>query len=422
MRRVGRRDDRRPQARFNDPYSRNDAASRRLSPLTTSSNERNPSALPPIVSPHSPIRVPRAYTSNESPIRPQPVRPDTYRTTVSRPPSSAYRQNERDESSEEDRPKERRRARSPSPSDDEDDYSRRPRQSAAQSPATVSQGTPYRFPPPSSAPSSAAFSDSSFPRSDLDSTFDSEPDSSRRQYNDRNVRSAAPSPSFSPEPGPVKQRGRNLSFTRSKGESYDPFGSSSEESEDSEEEERERERDRVREREQGRRGGGGGGLRTTVGGGARGGPPSWDSREDTYGGQYEEEDKGSRPFSRTTVGKPASHLPAPAPSASRSTIARPSTFSPTSSSRSPYADSYNNSYDSRFSPPSHISSRYSPSFQDDDDDDPRFSSSQSPAPYANADPSTSARTRTKIGVSGSAQTFGRFGAPVSRRAARRLGL
>ncbi|BGP05674.1 hypothetical protein JCM10049v2_001480 [Rhodotorula toruloides] len=425
VRRVGRRDDRRPQARFNDPYSRNDAASRRLSPLTTSSNERNPSALPPIVSPHSPIRVPRAYTSNESPIRPQPVRPDTYRTTVSRPPSSAYRQNEReeDESSEEDRPKERRRARSPSPSDDEDDYSRRPRQSAAQSPATVSQGTPYRFPPPSSAPSSAAFSDSSFPRSDLDSTFDSEPDSSRRQYNDRNVRSAAPSPSLSPEPDAVKQRGRNLSFTRSKGESYDPFGSSSEESEDSEEEEeRERERDRVREREQGRRGGGGGGLRTTVGGGARGGPPSWERGNDTYGGQYEEEDKGTRPFSRTTVGKPTSHLSGCAPSASRSTTARPSTFSPTSSSRSPYADSYNNSYDSRFSPPSHSSSRYSPSFQEDHDDDPRFSPSQSPASHANADPSTSARTRTKIGVSGSAQTFGRFGAPVSRRAARRLGL
>ncbi|BGO89234.1 hypothetical protein NBRC10512_005933 [Rhodotorula toruloides] len=405
VRRVGRRDDRRPQARFNDPYSRNDAASRRLSPLTTSSNERNPSALPPIVSPHSPIRVPRAYTSNESPIRPQP------------------NEREEDESSEEDRPKERRRARSPSPSDDEDDYSRRPRQSAAQSPATVSQGTPYRFPPPSSAPSSAAFSDSSFPRSDLDSTFDSEPDSSRRQYNDRNVRSAAPSPSLSPEPDAVKQRGRNLSFTRSKGESYDPFGSSSEESEDSEEEEeRERERDRVREREQGRRGGGGGGLRTTVGGGARGGPPSWERGNDTYGGQYEEEDKGTRPFSRTTVGKPTSHLSGCAPSASRSTTARPSTFSPTSSSRSPYADSYNNSYDSRFSPPSHSSSRYSPSFQEDHDDDPRFSPSQSPASHANADPSTSARTRTKIGVSGSAQTFGRFGAPVSRRAARRLGL
>ncbi|KAL7338687.1 hypothetical protein BJY59DRAFT_344150 [Rhodotorula toruloides] len=167
---------------------------------------------------------------------------------------------------------------------------------------------------------------------------------------------------------------------------------------------------------------GGGGLRTTVGGGARGGPPSWERGNDTYGGQYEEEDKGTRPFSRTTVGKPTSHLSGCAPSASRSTTARPSTFSPTSSSRSPYADSYNNSYDSRFSPPSHSSSRYSPSFQEDHDDDPRFSPSQSPASHANADPSTSARTRTKIGVSGSAQTFGRFGAPVSRRAARRLGL
>uniref|UniRef100_A0A0K3CVR0 BY PROTMAP: gi/647395163/emb/CDR36385.1/ RHTO0S02e01420g1_1 [Rhodosporidium toruloides] n=1 Tax=Rhodotorula toruloides TaxID=5286 RepID=A0A0K3CVR0_RHOTO len=413
VRRVERRDDRRPQGSLNDPYSRIDLSSRRLSPLATGSNKHDPSALPPIVSPHSPIRIARAYASNESPIRPQPVRPASYRTTVSRPTSSAYRQNQRDkdESSDASRPA-GRRARSPTPSDDEADYSRRLRQSAAQPPATASQGAPYRFPPPSSAPSSAAFSDGSFRRSDLDSTFDSEPESQHR-----NVRSAAPSPSLSPEPEPVKQRGRNLSFTRSKGESYDPFGSSSEESEDSEEEERERER------EQERWGGGGGGSRTTVGDGARGGQPSWDRRNDTYGGENEEEVEERRPFSRTTVGKPPSHVPASASTASRMTIARPSTFSPTASSRSPYAGSYNDSYDSRFSPPSHSSSRYSPFFQDDDDDDdPRFSPSQSPAPYTNVDPSTSARTRMTVEVSGSAQTFGRFGAPVSRRAARRLGL
>ncbi|BGP29722.1 hypothetical protein JCM10296v2_001461 [Rhodotorula toruloides] len=71
VRRVERRDDRRPQGGFDDPYSRA-TASRRLSPLTTSSNKHDPSALPPIVSPHSPVRLPRAYASNESPIRPQP--------------------------------------------------------------------------------------------------------------------------------------------------------------------------------------------------------------------------------------------------------------------------------------------------------------------------------------------------------------
>lgn len=401
LRRVEHRGERQRQERFEEPYVRDGPASRRPSPLTTTATKHD-SALPPIVSPNSPIRLPRSHGPHEGPLRPQPVRPASYRTTVSRPTSS-YKPNEseEDESSDANHPAGRRRAHSAS-SSDEDDCSRRSRPSAVRPSLPASEGTSsYRFPPPASAPSSAAFSDRSFPRSDLESEFDnSEPDS-RHPYQDRNVRSAAPSPSLSTEPEPVTQRGRNISFTRSKGESYDPFGSSSEESEDSEVEDE-------REREQERR------SRTTVGGAAPSAAQRWDRRGDTYDDEdLQEQADGRRPFSRTTVGQAlAPRLAGSASNPSRSS-GRPPTFSPTtSSSRSPYSSSYN----SRFAPPSH-STRYSPSFQDDD---PRFSPSQKHSPSSSPPPEP--KQRTKVGVNGSAQTFGRFGAPVSRRAARRLGL